>query len=286
MLAHRDTDLVRAAAVMRAVELMRADPSGPHRLRQLARAGRYSPFHFHRIFREVTGLTPASYLAAVRMAYARRLLVYSNLAVAQISREVGYQSLGAFTSQFGRLAGVSPLRFRNLMSAMRQVTVGALLPWLAPYGGPGPHAPAPRHEEGRQCTVTLTGDPAGPALVMAGLLPAGSLGPGPNWRVFTSEAARLRLPTPARDGAYSALVVAVPAYACLVDTFVDHSPGGYLIGATETRFPADHDDIQVEVRQPRRTDPPVLGTAPVRWLAYGAVEMAASAPVRVRAAVA
>jgi AraC family transcriptional regulator len=279
--AHSDTELIRAAAVMRAVELMRAEPARPHQLRHLARAGRYSPFHFHRIFREVTRLTPAVYLAAVRMAHARRLLVQTNLTVGQVSREVAYQSLGAFTNQFGRLAGVSPLRFRNLMGTMRQVTVGAVVP--AQGGIPlDQHPGHPAGEPGRQPTVTLIGSIPGPSLVMAGLMPAGSLGTGPRWRMFPTGVTPLWLPAPPRDGAYSAFVVVVPAYACLVDTFVDHTPGSYLIGTADVRYPAGVEHIEVELRQPRRTDPPVLATAPVRWLAQQAAELTTTLPASSR----
>jgi AraC family transcriptional regulator len=280
MLPHRDIEMVRRAAVTRAVEMMRGDPAAPHQLHQLARAGRYSPFHFHRIFREVTGLTPASYLAAVRMAHARWLLLHSDLAIAHVSGEVGYRSLGAFTSQFGRLAGISPQRFRNLMSAMRRVPVGALLSALDPHVDLNwQHDTLPRRPAGRQCVVTLSGRTADPALVLVGLLPPGGIGAGSHWRVFASTASPFSLPIPPRDGSYSAFVVAVPAYACLVDTFIDHSPGAYLIGTSEARFPADGESLQVEVRQPQRTDPPVLGTAPVRWLAYRAAELVTAAPV-------
>jgi AraC family transcriptional regulator len=83
-------------------------------LEELASLVFFSPYHFHRIFRRVTGLPPGRFFGALRIEAAKRLLLTSELSVGEVCLEVGYRSIGTFTSQFSRLVGVSPRTFRNL----------------------------------------------------------------------------------------------------------------------------------------------------------------------------
>lgn len=103
-------------AVERSIRHMRGNIGDEHSLRNLARSALLSPFHFHRVFRQITDSTPARYLAAWRMAEAKQLLASSSENVTDICMRVGYSSLGTFTSQFGRLVGISPRRFRQLVT--------------------------------------------------------------------------------------------------------------------------------------------------------------------------
>ncbi|OEJ37952.1 helix-turn-helix domain-containing protein [Streptomyces agglomeratus] len=81
----------------------------------LADMARLSPFHMARIFRQETGLPPARFLAAVRQEVAKRKLLYTSDRIADISVQVGYSSLGSFTTRFTKSVGVSPGRFRRLV---------------------------------------------------------------------------------------------------------------------------------------------------------------------------
>jgi AraC family transcriptional regulator len=83
-------------------------------LADLGQMARLSPFHMARLFREETGLPPAAFLMAVRMEEARRKLLQTKDSVADISIQVGYTSLGAFTTRFTKMIGVSPGRYRRL----------------------------------------------------------------------------------------------------------------------------------------------------------------------------
>src|SRR5256885_3290481 len=98
--AREGTDRVRYAAVERAVQFMRDRYWEQHSSRRLAEVAMMSRFHFHRTFTAYTGTSPGRYLAALRMQAAKRLLVRSNLRVADICFEVGYGSVGTFTSTF------------------------------------------------------------------------------------------------------------------------------------------------------------------------------------------
>lgn len=83
-------------------------------LSDLANSAILSRFHFSRIFKEATGVSPGRFLSAVRICQAKRLLLTTPLNVTDICYAVGYNSLGSFTNHFTDSVGVSPSRFRQL----------------------------------------------------------------------------------------------------------------------------------------------------------------------------
>lgn len=83
-------------------------------LDDMARTAMFSKFHFTRVFREVTGTSPRRFLSALRLQEAKYLLVNTGSSVADISSQVGYSSVGTFSSRFKSCVGVSPSRFREL----------------------------------------------------------------------------------------------------------------------------------------------------------------------------
>ena len=107
-------------SVEQAVCYMRAHYSRRLCLGELARAARMSKFHFIRAFDVTTGTTPHHFLSCLRIQRAKELLLATNDSVTDICMEVGYESLGSFSSVFARLVGVSPRRFRTMA---RQLSV-------------------------------------------------------------------------------------------------------------------------------------------------------------------
>lgn len=100
-------------AVTRAIEEMYAHFDEPLALRRLAEVARFSPYHFHRLFSATTGLSPARFLAAIRLEEAKRLLLTGPRSVTDICMSVGYSSLGTFSSRFRASVGVSPSDLRR-----------------------------------------------------------------------------------------------------------------------------------------------------------------------------
>lgn len=86
----------------------------PLSLSDIAKSAILSRFHFCRVFREATGVSPGRYLSAVRIYQAKRLLVSTSLSVTEISLAIGYNSLGSFTNRFTESVGASPTRFRRM----------------------------------------------------------------------------------------------------------------------------------------------------------------------------
>ena len=79
----------------------------------MAEMANLSPYHFARIFRNVTGIPPVEFLTAVRLERAKRLLLGTEMGVAEVCFEVGYESVGTFATRFKDLVGLPPGRMRR-----------------------------------------------------------------------------------------------------------------------------------------------------------------------------
>jgi AraC-like DNA-binding protein len=102
-----------ARHLLRARDLIDGHYSERLDLEALARAAHVSPRHFSRSFRRTFGETPHQYLLTRRIERARYLLRTTDLRVAEICLEVGFASVGSFTTTFRRLVGVSPTAYRR-----------------------------------------------------------------------------------------------------------------------------------------------------------------------------
>jgi len=71
-----------------------------------------SPYHFSRMFKLSTGLSPHQYVIRQRIERAKALLTNTDLPVGVVAQEVGFASPSHFAQQFRRLVGVSPRSFR------------------------------------------------------------------------------------------------------------------------------------------------------------------------------
>ena len=83
-------------------------------LKEVARIACVSPYHFHRLFREVFGETPNQYLQRKRLERARELLASTERGVTEISLDVGFESSTSFSALFRRTYGFSPREYRSL----------------------------------------------------------------------------------------------------------------------------------------------------------------------------
>ncbi len=97
------------AAVDRFVDRYYAKPLTVDRLAARARLSR---FHFIRAFRDAYGETPHHYLRGRRLERAKELLVTKPMPITEICDQIGFQSLGSFSSLFRRLTGETPASYR------------------------------------------------------------------------------------------------------------------------------------------------------------------------------
>jgi AraC-like DNA-binding protein len=77
------------------------------RLKDVAKAAHFSPYHFHRVFRQHYGKTFKMAATELQIAEAKRLLL-QGLSVVEVSKAVGFASHASFTTRFKRCIGASP----------------------------------------------------------------------------------------------------------------------------------------------------------------------------------
>jgi AraC-like DNA-binding protein len=106
-------------AVERVIETMWLRHGERLSLEEMANTAFFSRFYFSRTFRSLTGTSPGRFLTAIRLYNAKQLLAESTLSVTEISYQVGYSSLGTFTTRFTQSVGMSPVRYRMLLRAVR-----------------------------------------------------------------------------------------------------------------------------------------------------------------------
>jgi AraC-like DNA-binding protein len=94
-------------------EFLHSRSSGPVSLEEAARSATLSPYHFHRAFRQVHGLTPHVYLTGLRLARARDLLGRGT-PVLETCLECGFQSPTSFSRLFRARFGMLPSRARQI----------------------------------------------------------------------------------------------------------------------------------------------------------------------------
>ncbi len=118
-------DASHRATVERVVAEMRERVDETLSLRAMAEIAHLSLYHFARTFRRVTGIPPGEFLGALRLQRAKELLLTTDLSASEVCFEVGYKSLGTFTSRFTQLVGVSPGRMRRLTEELSAALEGA-----------------------------------------------------------------------------------------------------------------------------------------------------------------
>jgi AraC family transcriptional regulator, regulatory protein of adaptative response / methylated-DNA-[protein]-cysteine methyltransferase len=101
----------RIAIVLNACRMTDQAPLPPS-LDDLAAAVGFSRFHFHRLFKSVTGLTPHSYVAARRGDRLRAELLTAK-SVTDAIYDAGFNSNGYFYVASGSLLGMTPSSFRS-----------------------------------------------------------------------------------------------------------------------------------------------------------------------------
>ena len=97
----------------------------PLSLDQISSQACFSRYHFLRLFRQAFNQTPHQYLIERRIEKAKELLMADELRVTDVCFEVGFQSLGSFSSLFHKCVGHSPNIYREksrqTKAAKRQV---------------------------------------------------------------------------------------------------------------------------------------------------------------------
>lgn len=118
----------RIADICRLIDEADAVPT----LSDLARHAGLSPYHLHRVFKAVTGLTPRAYATARRAERVRQELG-TRATVTEAIYGAGYQSSGRFYEESHRVLGMTPEQYRSggarteIRFAIGECTLGSIL---------------------------------------------------------------------------------------------------------------------------------------------------------------
>jgi AraC-like DNA-binding protein len=85
----------------------------PLDLTEISRHACLSRYHFLRLFREAFNTTPHQYLIQRRIEKAKELLRSRRLSITDVCFEVGFESLGSFSSLFHKRVGHAPATYRR-----------------------------------------------------------------------------------------------------------------------------------------------------------------------------
>jgi AraC family transcriptional regulator len=252
---HLSTTILHQMAIERVILAMRERLHEPLTLEDMADIAHLSPCHFSRVFHRLIGVPPSEFLAALRLDAAKRLLLTTSMSVTDVCFEVGYTSLGSFTTRFTQLVGMPPRK-------LRQVADDFAMPALESLPDPGTYTFC--HVPYRGCLfgqVIVPGPFRG--LIFVGLFPKPipqgrpsgcTLLSAPGWYFIKA------LP----DGCYYVLAAAIPLPA---EPRAYHLPGtGLLVGMSQGPLFIANGKMNgcpdVALHSPRLTDPPIVAALP------------------------
>ena len=259
-----------AETVERVIQTMRAQLSDPLSLEEMAEIACLSPFHFNRVFRTITAVPPGEFLASLRLSAAKQRLLTTSLNVTDICFDLGYTSLGAFSTRFKQFVGLSPLQLRQMA---RELADDSIQSHLAAHREARRLAAVPRG--GVCCAITVPAHFDG--LIFVGVFPR-LVGPGRPITCMSVSAPGFYTLGPIPDGRYYLMGAALP---WSTDALTYLLPGdGLLVGVAEQPVVVcggqASGPVTLALRPPRPTDPPILGVFPPL--------LATPAAVRLRAA--
>jgi AraC-like DNA-binding protein len=242
--------------VERVIESMHAHLSEPLSLEEMADIACLSPFHFNRVFRSITDIPPGEFLASLRLAAAKRLLLTTTLSVTDVCFELGYTSLGTFTTRFKQFVGVSPLQLRQMADDIASVPIQKMLA-----------AHTEKRRLGMISVSGISGSIIAPdsfsGLIFAGIFPKLISQNRPVACTTLAAPGAFQI-GPVPDGRYCLLAAALPWSEFALTYLLPEN--GLLVGVSEqpvtVRGGQSSAPVELLLRPLRPTDPPILGVFP------------------------
>jgi AraC family transcriptional regulator len=241
-------------SVERVIRAMTSRLDVPLSNEDLADIACFSPCHFNRMFRRVTGIPPVQFHYALRLEKAKQLLVTTDLGITDICFEVGYSSLGTFVTRFSELVGLSPSAFRRFARRVTASDLAELRPRLS--------TTLRSISDREQIVGTVEQEAAFDGLVFVGLfrraIPEGQ----PVNCALVSKGSSYSLTTPS-PGEWYAFAVAVPWTASGIQLFTLDDLARGRSGCIRVEDGRWSGDSTILLRSPRVFDPPILPAIPL-----------------------
>jgi len=103
----------RSADIDRAIEYIGANLSGQISIDQLADQCFISKYHFIRLFKKCTGMSPYKYIMVARINKSKLLLSTTRMPISEIAEAVGFPETSNFSKAFKQLTGNMPSVYRK-----------------------------------------------------------------------------------------------------------------------------------------------------------------------------
>lgn len=221
-------------------------------LDHLSDAANMSRYHFSRVFATTTGLSPARFLAAIRMQEAKRLLLQTERSVTDISLDVGYNSLGTFTHIFADCVGFPPFRFRQLALPLQSLPLTIVI-GLLPFLNSTPSTAMLRGNVICEQPLSLT---------IVGLFPTAIPKSHPSECVALRSTSRFAFREEPRAGSH--IFAAGMVRESTIGDALLVTPGRVLVGAQALPTGAASDrEISIVLRENSVLDPPIVVAFPL-----------------------
>ncbi|WP_165223888.1 AraC family transcriptional regulator [Aquisphaera insulae] len=115
--------------INRVLDRIAADPAAEHSVGSLARVARFSPFHFHRVFRSLVGEPVHAYVRRMRLERAVFRMAHGpKESLTRIALEAGFASSSDFSKAFRQAYGFPPSGFSRRRWLEESKIRQALLP--------------------------------------------------------------------------------------------------------------------------------------------------------------
>jgi AraC family transcriptional regulator len=237
------------STIERVIRTMREHLCESFSLEDMADVACLSPYYFSRVFHQIIGTPPCEFLATLRLDMAKRLLLTTPMSVTDICFEVGYSALGSFTTRFTQQVGLPPRHLRHLA---RNVPPPLFM---------ARRAPLPLSYIKGLSGRILSMSPFN-GLIFVGLFPKAIPQGRPVRCTLLTEPGHYHLGA-VPNGRYFLLVAALP---------VSDSPYTYLLPQSDVLVGIQgpiivyngevQGSVDVIVRPPRLTDPPIISALP------------------------
>lgn len=96
-----------------AIDYIQSNYNQPLRIDELAKSILLSKYHFSRLFKAGTGLSPYEYLIHYRVNISKSLLADTAMTVSEIAEKIGFGDTNNYIRYFKRICGMTPQKFRK-----------------------------------------------------------------------------------------------------------------------------------------------------------------------------
>ncbi|GAT62525.1 helix-turn-helix domain-containing protein [Paludibacter jiangxiensis] len=127
--------------IKKTIEYLKENPGKNMSLKEVASIAMFSEYHFHRIFKKVTGETPRRYIKRLRMEKACSYLKSDeSIEIQELWSRLGYSTASHFSKDFRIFYGCTPSQYQKKIKEKKINEIKAGIKIME-------HQPSPEEQE-------------------------------------------------------------------------------------------------------------------------------------------